>query len=159
MDDVMHAANNVAEDFPGGATALALAIDKNPNTLHHELAEHGTAKLGLRTAVKMTRRAKDARILNAFAASCGYMVLPMPEVLDLAGDDAMRRLSETAKEFSDLVQVVAGSLGDGISANELTRIRREYGELMVAGQQLMALLEAQHQASLPPAQRTTLKEA
>jgi hypothetical protein len=159
MDDVMHAANNVAEDFPGGATALAVAIDKNPNTLHHELAEQGFAKLGLRTAVKMTRRAKDARILNAFAASCGFMVLPMPQALTLEGDDVMRRLSETAKEFADVVQVVAGSISDGITPNEMASIRREWGELVATGQQMMVHIEAQHQASLPAAQRVTLKAA
>lgn len=159
-DDVIHAANNVAEDFTGGASALALAIDKNANTLLHELAEQGSAKLGLRTAVKMTRRAKDPRILNAFAAQCGYMVMPMPESLRLQGDDAMHRLSDTAKEFGELVQVVASSIGGGITPNEMARIRREWGELVAAGQHLMAHLEAQHQAdTAPPAGATPLHGA
>jgi hypothetical protein len=159
-DDLLHAASNVAEDYPGGASALARAIDKNPNTFLHELAETGTAKLGLKTAQKMTLRTRDLRILNAFAASCGAMVLPLPEALSLEGDDCMLRVAETAKEFSDLVQVVSSSISGGINANEMARIRREWGELMAAGQQLMAHLEAQHAAdSATPAPVATLHTA
>lgn len=149
--DVMTAAWNVAEDYPGGARALARDIGENPNTFNHAL--HGTAgaALRLKTAVKMTKKAADLRILLAFAAECGQMCIPLPEGLDLEGSDCMRALAATAKEFTELVQEVSGSLSDDgkINANERDRITREGGELVAQLQRLLAAVNAQHLASRP----------
>lgn len=145
------AAFNVAHDFrPGGASGLARAIDYNPTTLSHEVKRQGGAKLGLATAVKMTQRSGDMRILNAFAAECGAMVVLLPEALDVAGDRTMQDLSALAKEFGDVVQAAAGALADGsVNANELAEVRRQWSELLVVGQRMMAGIEARHEASKP----------
>jgi hypothetical protein len=148
--DVITAAANVAEDFPGGARALAGAIDRNATTFSHELSETGAAKLGLRTAVKMTIRSKDLRILNAFAAECGCMVLPLPEAMAVEGDDSMQLVSKLMAELNDTVQAYVGALVDGkVSANEVNEIKRQGGELQVALQQLIAHAVSQHEASQP----------
>jgi hypothetical protein len=149
--DVITAACNVAEDYVGasgkGARALAVDIDKNPVTLSHELNETGGAKLGLRTAVKMTRRSRDLRILNAFAQECGCMVLALPEALQLEGSAAMQDLGHTAKEFADVVAEVSARIADGeISENDLRAIEREWGELVAAGQGMVARLRAKRDA-------------
>lgn len=148
--DVMKAAFNVAHDYRGGAHQLALDIGENPNTFSHALTETGGAKLGLKTAVKMSLRApRDLRILQAFAAECGQMVTPLPEALDLLGGDCMRALADTSKEFNDLVQEVCRSLADDgkINANELQRIDREGGELVAQLHRLLAMVRASHLAS------------
>jgi hypothetical protein len=143
--DVQTAAQNVAEDYRGaggsGARALAADIGKNPTTFAHQLVEQGGAVLGLKTAVKMTQRSQDLRILNAFAAEVGCMVLHLPETLAVEGNPAMMDLGKMAKEFADVVQEVCATCSDGdVSANELARVEREWGEVVVAGQNVIAAL-------------------
>lgn len=148
--DVMDAARNLAEDYRGGAVALAARIDKNPNTFAHELGEQATAKLGLRTAVKMSKRSGDLRILNAFAAELGCMVLQLPEALMVEGNDAARDLGAMAKEFAEVVAEVMQSQSDGrVTENELAAIRRQWAELLAAGQKTLHTLAQQHEAGKP----------
>lgn len=148
--DVMDAARNVVEDYPGGAVALAPRVSKTPATLSHEVHESGFAKLGLRTAVKITKRTRDLRILNAFAADCGCMVLPLPSALAVEGSDSMALVSKLAGEFNDVVQAYVKAMADGkVKGNELHDIRRQWGELQVAGQRLVAHAEALHEAGRP----------
>lgn len=153
--NVMDAARNVAEDYPGGATALALRIDKNATTLQHELNETGTAKLGLVTAVKMSKRTRDLRILNAFAAEMGALVYLLPDsMLDGSNDDAMHLLSKLAGEFNDVVQSFVHTTADGkVTGNELQALRRQWSELQVVGQRVVAYAEALHEAGKPPSLR------
>lgn len=150
--DVMHAAQNVAEDYEGGASALARAIDKKEFTFLHELMETGSAKLGLRTAVKMTRRARDLRILHAFAAEFGQYCMPLPASLDPAGDECMLAMGAVVREASEMCQQTCESLGsDGdINDNELARITREGGELIAAVNKLIKAATARNLACKPP---------
>jgi hypothetical protein len=149
--NVMDAAFNVAEDYPGGARALAVAIDKNPVTFSHEVKGTGGAKLGLATAVKMTKRTSDARILTAFAAECGFLVLPLPEALDLDNDDCARALAALSREFGQLCNEACLSLSDGkVSDTEMHRLEREGGELMQSLQGVLACFRARNQLAKPP---------
>lgn len=145
--NVMDAARNVAEDYPGGATSLAPRIDKNPTTLNHELHETGAAKLGLVTAVKITSRTKDLRILNAFAAEVGCMVLPLPIAQTADSAKAMADLAAMAKEFSDVVMATSAACADGrVTDNELHGVERQAGELVAAVQAMLASLQAMNEA-------------
>lgn len=147
---VMDAARNVAEDYAGGARALALRIDKNPTTFAHELNETGGAKLGLETSVKMTKRSKDLRILNEFAAEAGCMVLLLPEALAVDGNDAMHLVSKLAGEFNDVVQSFVAAVADAeVTGTEVAAIRRQWAELQVVGQRVVAFAEAMHEAGKP----------
>jgi hypothetical protein len=148
--DALTAAANVAEDFPGGARALAVAIDRNPVTLSHELNGTGTAKLGLRTAIKMTIRSKDPRILNAFAAECGYMTLPLPETMMVDGDGAVQLVGQAMQEFNDVAQAFVKGAADGRwSGNEVGDLERQWGELVAAGQKMLQHARAAHEAAKP----------
>lgn len=150
--NVMDAAFNVAEDYPGGARALAVAIAKNPTTLSHEVKGTGGAKLGLLTAVKITKRTGDARILTAFAAECGYLVLPLPEALDMDNDDCARALAALSREFGQLCNEACTALADGqVTDNELHRLEREGGELLRGLQGVLASFKARNRSSKPPA--------
>jgi hypothetical protein len=145
--NVMHAAQNVAEDYEGGASALARAIDKKEFTFLHELQETGSAKLGLMTAVKMTRRTKDLRILHAFAAEFHQICMPLPQSLEEGTDECMLALGGVVRESSDVCQELCTSLGtDGvINDNELARISREAGELVAAVHKLVRAATARNQ--------------
>jgi hypothetical protein len=160
--DVVAAAWNVAEDFPQdskhklGARGLAEKIGENPNTFAHALSESYGKALRITTCVRMTQFTGDLRILQSFAAACGQMLMPLPVHLDATGDDCIRALGDTAKEFGELVTEVSASLGnDGsINANELSRIRREAFELVAQLHTLLARAEANHLAHLPKDQGT-----
>jgi hypothetical protein len=156
--DVLTAAQNVAEDFRGdtgrGASALARAIDKPASTFSNELTETYGAKLGLLTAVKMTRRAKDPRILNAFAAECGYMVLPLPDTMLAAPDEAVKLVGVAMSEFNDVAQAfIAGAADQQWTGNEVHELERQGGELIAAVQRLMAHAKCAHEAAKPAALR------
>lgn len=146
--DVMSAAFNVAEDYPGGVSGLARAIDKNPTTLSHEVKETGGAKLGIKTAVKITSRSGDLRILHAFASAVGQMCVPLPGTLEVDSDECMRALGRASSEFADLAREICVSLGDDgeVSANELSRIEREGGELVAAVHNVIRAARGRHLA-------------
>ena len=78
---------NVVHDSPGGAVSLAPRLGKSHTTLAHELNGTGTAKLGLMDAEKITLLLGDMRILQAYAANCGQMLVPLPDAAVLQGDD------------------------------------------------------------------------
>jgi hypothetical protein len=148
MQTVLDAAFHLAHDAPGGATALAARLGKNPGTLCHELTATGSAKLGLTDSVKLTLLTGDRRILNAFAAACGCLVLPMPD--HTAGIDTYAQLADTAREFGEFVASVADGARDGrVTANELARVQRECAELVVAAQDVCARLAQIHEAGKP----------
>jgi hypothetical protein len=146
MDSLMHAAANTAEDFPHGVTGMAAAIGKNKFSLMHELAGHGTAKLGLVDALKMVKRSRDFRILTAACEECGGIFIPLPSAVSLKGS-TFEDLSKFASEFADVVRVVTDEgKGDTINENQMARIEREWLEMVAAGQVLMAHLRAEHDA-------------
>ena len=151
--DVKVAAFNVAHDFDGGVVALAPQIGKNHNTLNAEVAGIGTAKLGLFDAVKMTLRTRDFRILDAFNEVCGRMSIPLPEMLDIEGDDCMRALAESTREYSELVALTCSSLTDDgcVSDNELLRLQTEAGHAIRSISALLAAAAKRNQAGKPAA--------
>lgn len=159
MSALLDAAYHVIHDYPGGATSLAPRLHKNPATLSHEATGAGSAKLGLVDALKITHMAgNDLRILNAFAAECGCMVLALPQVAD--GHDAYRQLATAAREFSEFVGSVADAAADGqITHNELARVDRELGELMACAQAIRATLAAVHEAGKPAASQDVTPSA
>lgn len=148
MSEVLDAAFNLVHDHPGGAASLGPRLGKNPATLCHEVTAHGTAKLGIETAVKLSLLTGDMRILNAFADQCGCMVIPVPGA-DALGEEVMQRVGAAAKEFGEFVSEVAQDAGDGdVSLNEMRRIEKEWGDLLSVGQGLMAHLRALHERGL-----------
>lgn len=148
MSAVLDAAFNLAHDYPGGAAALAVRVQRNPTTLSHELKRQGSAKLGLDDACKMSALTGDLRILNAFAASCNALVVPMAPS---EGDaDSFGQLSQLAREFADVVAAQSEALADGrVTYNELRKLEREWSELVACGQRLQARARALYEAGLP----------
>ncbi|MGC4366527.1 phage regulatory CII family protein [Hydrogenophaga sp. R2] len=150
MSAVLDAAHQLVQAYPGGAESLAPRMGKNATTLRHEVNRTGSAKLGLADAVSMSVLTQDLRVLNAFAAECGCLVLPMPTLI--GGDSgAMLRVAVLAKEFGEVVGSVTEAAADGrVSANELHRVQEEWSQLVAAGQQLMSHMQAQYEAGRPP---------
>lgn len=145
--NVLTAAYNVVSDYRGGAVALAPLLGKSPSSLSHEVSPTcAHAKLGLLDAVKITAFSGDWRILHAFAAEVGALVVP---IHSNAGGEAetLAALSRMAKEFADLVGATGLAMADGqVSDNELALLEREAGDLVAAAQQVLALARARNEA-------------
>lgn len=148
MSAVLDAAFNLVHDYPGGAESLGPRIKKSPTTLSHEVKRTGTAKFGLEDSVKLTVLSGNRAILNAFAAECGCLVLPMPSVE--SGLDTFHGLADAAREFSEFVASVADAAADGrVTGNELARVDRELSELLARGQAIRATLAMIHESGKP----------
>jgi hypothetical protein len=150
MSAIRDAAYNVVHDYPGGAVSLAPRLGKSSTSLSHEVNGTGTAKLGLEDAVKITSLSGDRRILNAFAAECECMVLPLPNADDV-DSDVMRQVAILAQNFSELISGTLDANADGkITGNELATIESLWSKLVVQGQALVRELRIQHAAGKPP---------
>lgn len=133
------AAYNVVHDYPGGSASLAPRLGKSKTTLNHEVHGTGLAKLGLEDSAKITAMTGDLRILNAFAAQCGCMVIQLPD--EAKEVNTFQQLANLAKEFADYVQTVSETIKDGrVSDNELKRTREELSHLIVAAQNIEGYL-------------------
>lgn len=146
--NVLDAAYNVVHDYPGGAASLAPRIGKAAATLSQEVARVGTAKFGLETAVVASVLSGDMRILEAFAAECGRMTVPLPAALMEGGDSILARLGDVLREQAHLMREVSESIADGqISENEEARIVKEAGELVAVVTLLLKEVGARRRAT------------
>ncbi|KQY83714.1 phage regulatory CII family protein [Pelomonas sp. Root1444] len=144
MSPLLIAARAIAKHYPGGAAGLGRDMGGKTNLADELNPNLPKSKLGLEDAVEMEILANDYRILYEHCAMTRHFpALPMPEGFDMADDQCMRTLSETAKEFSDVVSSTAMALSDGVvSDNDLAQVTREWSELIVKGQALMQQLSA-----------------
>lgn len=143
---VLDALYNTVHDFDGGAEALAPRIGKRGTSLCHEVRPPtgSTAKAGLVDALKIMEISRDFRTLHVMNAQLGFMALQLPR-LDAAHEDTMGHLAHVAKEFSDVLQVVAVGAADRvITDSELADLHRQWGELMAAGQALLSNFAAKN---------------
>lgn len=144
MSHMHDAAFALVRAYPGGAVSLAPRIGKAHGTLSGEVAGRPGYKLGLDDAVAISQLSGDLRILNAFAAELGCMVLHVPDYT-ATGDDVMQRVGAAAKEFGEFLAEVTTDAADGeISANEIKRIEKEWGDLLAVGQGMLTRLRAMH---------------
>lgn len=151
--NLLDAARSLARRIPGGIECLAIRLGKRPSSLRHELAASDAYKLGLEDAELITQFAIEQhvdnplQILNAFASSCGALVVPLPEILTGAGG-TFEDLASAAKEFAEFVAVTAGAAADGVvTANELRAVDAELAELIGCAQRVRAGLAALHSAA------------
>lgn len=138
--NTLDAALQLAIAYPGGLAAMALRLGKPESTLRKELTGVDGYKLGALTLETMTMLAVSVNQHNALVAASvsasnfGHMLLPLPDLDRFAdGADVMLDLAATAKEFADLCHEVSKDIKDGrITDNELKRVDRETGELIVS---------------------------
>jgi hypothetical protein len=149
------AARNLARRFHGGIEAWAGRVGKNPTSARHELAGSGGYKLGLEDAELMTQFAIEQgtpdplQILNTFAANCGAMLIPLPQMYQ-TGACTLTDLSQAAQEFAQFVAASAGAVADGqVTLNELTLVDQELSHLIGCAQRVRTAVAAMHEAGKP----------
>lgn len=148
--NVTDAATAVVDDYPGGSASLAPRLDKGASTLSHELAEKHGAKLGIRTAARITKLTGDTRILQAFTEECGYTGIFIPRLADTAPADGVEFMTKMIKELSDVATSFGQALADGkVTMNERAEFMREASELMAAVQRACEYVEVMHAKSVP----------
>ncbi len=148
--NVIDATTAVVDDYPGGAASLAPRLGKGASTLSHEVAEKHGAKLGIRTAARITKLTGDARILQAFTEECGYTGIFIPRMADSAPADGVEFMTKMIKELSDVATSFGQALADGkVTPNERDGFMREASELMAAVQRTCEFVEVVHANSKP----------
>lgn len=141
-NSVLDAAYLTAQDYPGGANALALRMQQKPAVLSHKLNPNDKAnQLNVIDLINVMVMTEDHRALHALNMEMGYMALPLPNTE--ADETATEALTDTLKEFSDFMQVVTKALADNkITKQELRNVRKELSELISKGGKLEAVLAA-----------------
>lgn len=153
--DHLHA---IARRYPGGVEALAHRLGKSPNTLRHEFAGQGTAKLGAADADAILAVCVAAGVpgalepLHAQAAAHNAMLLLLPQGEGAQRTGALEDVAACAAEFADFVGAVATAAADGrVSANELDQVDKELAELIARVHNARQHLAQIHEASKPRA--------
>lgn len=146
--NIPDAATAVVDDYPGGARSLAPRIPKGESTLCHELTETHGAKLGIRTAARITRLTGDPRLALAFLEECGYTGILIPRVPIEADEQGVEHVTRMVKELGDVALSFGQMVADGkVTGNERDEFMRQAGELQAAIQATCEYVEAQHAAS------------
>lgn len=141
--DIIDVIHEVAHEYPGGVVALAARMDRSADTLRKKvLPTNDTHDLTVKELRKIVAYCDTDKIAKAFAEDRGLMCIKKPdfealsdkEILDLFLD-LQAQQGEWAREISK-----AMSSGD-IDFDEMTRIRKEYDEFVVAAAEVMSRLQ------------------
>jgi hypothetical protein len=144
--DIRDALYHTVRAYPGGARALAPRLGKSGTTLCHEVAppEGSSAKAGLLDVVAIMELTRNHAVFHAMAAHLGYVAVPMPELHE-AHEDTGVQVAVLAKEFGDvMVEIAQGAADAEINDNELRALRRQWSELVSAGNVLLATWAAKN---------------
>lgn len=156
---LLDSARRLVRRLPGAIETNAFRFDVTPTTLRHQLAGTGGYRFSLENAELATQFALEQNvenpleILNAFARSCGAMVIPLPGMYQ-TGETTMEDLAAAAKEFAEFVATSAQASADGqVTANELSDVDKELSHLIGCAQRVRAGLAAIHERDKPHAER------
>jgi len=140
---VTDAAYRLVHEYPGGAQSLAPRIGiasprvldnkVNPNSAHH--------KLTLDEAVAATDMSGDLRVLQAWAAHCGQLLVPVFD--GLASDEALLDTYTTLiRELGEFSGVFHDAIADGeITRREFDLMKAELHDFFTAGESLLLRAE------------------
>jgi hypothetical protein len=157
----LDAAYHTVHDYPGGAEALGVRLNKRGTTLSNELRPPpgSTAKFGLLDAVKVMELTRDLRMLDAINARFGRMSIPLPALDVDTGEAVFTAVTKVTQEFGEYLAQVSEALADGkVTEREVRGTQRELGELIQRAQQLQAQLLRMHEDGKPPFVRLETKQ-
>ncbi len=151
--DVMDAACHLADDYPGGAAALAVRMNKSPSTLQKELRGEQGYKLGLRDSVKMSKFAGSTLIASAYAAECGGTFMLLPD-MEHAVACPLAAVGALTQQVGGYVGTFTAAMADGeVSDNERRDIDAQLAALQLQIQNLQAIVHARNEAGRPAHER------
>lgn len=158
--NVQDAMYHTVHDYPGGAEALGVRLNKRGTSLSNEVKPQpgSTAKFGLLDAVKVMEMADDLRMLDALNAHFGRMSVPLPDLDVDNGSAVFTSITRVTQEFGEYLAKVSEAVADGsVSATEYRGTQRELGEMIRRAQQLQAQLLRMHEDGKPPVVRLETK--
>lgn len=129
-----------AQQYPGGARALAARLQVNPAVLSHKLNPNdSTNHLTVRDLESIMTLTNDYRALHTLCIDHGHVAMLMPSVVD--NKDIAEAIVKTCDEFADYLKSVTSSLSDKkITRNELRVIRKELAEMVAQSSALEGML-------------------
>lgn len=145
--DIDDALYHLAHDYPGGVPALAQRMGMSPNSLAHKVSlTQRTHHASPGELVKLQAIAGDARPLHAMAAELGYVAIAVTP--KAGGGTSLQDVTRLVREFAELLGAVTEAAEDAsITANEMRRVEAEAGDVMAAIDGCLMTLRAM----MPPA--------
>ena len=136
---VMAAARCTVEASADGYVRHGAALGKAAGTLRNELTDRGPesrAKLGLADALRLMHASGDVRTLHAMALEFDHVAIPLPVVA--SATSCAETVAAMAVEFGELISVYSLAVQDNrVTNNELAKVIKAWGELLVAGKALI----------------------
>ncbi|HET6807210.1 MAG TPA: phage regulatory CII family protein [Frateuria sp.] len=139
--NVIDAARLTAQNYPGGAEALALRMGMTGALLRAKLNSSDRNRLYAEDVELMIDTSEDHRIIRELAATHGYTLQPIDRAP--AADDAsvLDLVLDVGKSGGELSRVICEALADGvITKNEMAAISRASHEDQSAVLRLVARL-------------------
>lgn len=128
------AAYSVAHAFPGRVPALAKLLRVNAAVLGNQINPHAEShKLGLGTAVAMTKAAQDFRILYAFAGDCDHGTFRLPDLSGVSDEALLDMVLEGQMEVGEFGRLLRTALADGrIDRKEMRGLDEQCRRILMA---------------------------
>ena len=132
---VLDAAYRLAHAYPGGVRALAARMERNSNTLAHELNPNmPTHKLGLGDAALMTALSGDASIAEAMARAAGGVFVRLPASSQASDEALLEQFATLVQDFGAVGASMNEALADGrVTPREFERFAATVDEMCAAG--------------------------
>lgn len=127
-----------------GAKALAPIIGKSPATISNEVnPAMESHKLGLADSVVLQNATRDFRILEAYAADLGFLVIPVPDFPPVTDIELLNQYAEWQAALGRTHEAIRRCLQDRrVDSAELAEIKRSAREHMTAFQGFLQRLES-----------------
>lgn len=127
VSELLEAARQVVNDYPGGLEVVAKAIGRTPQYLEAALGGAGKrAKLNVDDAVAITNFTRDYRIVNVMAKRFGMACVPLPPPT-LDSDDPTQHLAQCGRDMGVLMLFLAEAFADEKVARHLADVVEQFG--------------------------------
>lgn len=141
---ILDAAYMTAQEYPGGARALAMRMGcKSPAVLTHKLNPNDKANhLTVADLVNLMVMSGDHRALHAMNTEFGYIALPIPETQEEMPAEA---IMQTCNDFATYLKSVTDALADGkVTTLELRKERKHLQALIAQAGKLDSILASKN---------------
>lgn len=154
--NITDALYRAAHNYPhGGIDALATRMGISPSSLAHKVKpSNAGAHCSPGEMAQICELTGDHGALHALAGRLGYVLLPVPQLVEGADSGFTQELVSTVREFGELITEVSSDLEDGrVTDTELRRIEGQAAGALSAIQKLVQLADRINQQGKPASER------
>lgn len=142
--DLLDLIHEAAHSYRGGVEALAARMDKKPDTLRKKvLPTNDTHDLTVKELRTIIDYVDTDKVAQGFASDRGLMCINKPSFDGFSDSAILDLFLALQKEQGEWSSKIGEALMDGeITWDELSQIRKEYNDFIVASAEIMSRLES-----------------